>query len=206
MNRQLALVLSALLLCSCASTQKVPLFEAGKLEKIIKASAQVPVVTPLKAVKDRSGGALALAALLQARKGITRSEEEAYKDLIEKSDWRKQFETEKTISLTDIGNVLATYGLTARTAPTRYSTDGSYRKGTLASLAFVGNEQMQSVLPFVALISFQAQKDAYFVVIDAIDKKYLYALDPAHGRIAFKEEDFIRYSPMVLFVADTSGK
>lgn len=204
MMKTFTLTLMMLFLCSCATnnaplrSNEALLFSSGKFNKRIKMSQEI--FTPIhRAELDPDGAAIAVSAVLKAKKGIELSEEAALKELFEKGDRQKMIERNGAISFQDIANVLESNGLTVKGSKTRFSSDGSYRKDSMMKMAFIGNPKTQSMLPLIAMLSFNQGKSNYFVVINAADSKYLYANDPHQGKVAITEADFLSHCPMVLF-------
>ena len=204
MKKYFLLPIALTILCSCATNptsdeSQALLFSSGKLQKYIKMPPNISAEAPTKTLLDPSGAAIATAKILSMKKNISISEEQALSEIFEKGNRMKIIERNGAISFQDIANVLEAHGLKAKGSQTRFSSDGSYRKDSMMTLSFLGNQKTELALPFIALLRYQKGNVSYFIVVDGIDKKYLYAIDPYKGRIALEEADFINHSPMVVF-------
>lgn len=180
----------------------VSLIRGGKKIKTIKMDDGFFKVLPRYSEIDASGAATILSYVIERRKGVLLSEEEALFALFEKGDRKAILERNGVITMQDMKNVLSGYGIGVSYIPMRdrvvqEKTATSDIETSYKRIVLVGNERAKAYFPLVA-VYYASSGRSHYILIESADDKYIYALSPEYGRMAMTESEFVDSVPAIM--------
>lgn len=176
-------------------------YSKGKYDRQIPDREKIFPDNPPKSKLDLSGASVSLARILMAKKQIRLNEDEVFALLLDKGGLKRHTEHQGGFSVDEIGQVLKTFDLNLASKSVKLGELNFVdpRLDKVVHVELIGNSELIKLLPCMTGIS-NPDGGGYFAVIEKIDKKLIYVLDPFKGKTVYTEDEFVSRADFISII------